>query len=363
MPKKITTDNIDRDPDLDPRTATPHPDDIDDPGEDDDMRRAAEADAAGEEDDEEDAPPAKKAPVKKAPAKKAAKEEEEDDEEEDDEEEDDEEEDDAPAKKNTVPYDRFKKVNDRRRAAETRTRELESALSKIQSNQSETQKAALDKAQERLDNLYEDVEKARLAGDTREAARLQKELDAERDKLTTKQAAQLSLQQALRVQDTEAYNARVEELAAVDSRFDDESDDFDEDLVAEVNNLVASFERDGQRLTMALRRAVKYATGQDILGPKKLEREPPKTPLKRTTDTRKNAEAARRTPDDIVDTSSQRARPVKDIRALIRSGDIDSLSEAELDKMAADLSDGDDRSARGGRYSEPAGKRTAKKSR
>lgn len=358
-----SNDNAARE-DLTVENMHPHlPDDFDAGDEEAELAAAIAASQQGsldDEEEEEEEPSTKKPTKRRAPKEKEEEEEsdeeddDEGDEESDEEDEDEEEDEDDKASKRTIPYQRFSKVNQRRREAEERARVLQEKLDKLTSTESDRQRESVERAEAEMDELYEKVEEARLKGDTKEAARLQRELDQKRDALTTRQSAHIALKQSLKAQETTAYNAMVEQLAALDPRFDKDADDYDEDLIAEVSGLVTSFERDGQPLPQALRRAVKYATGEDVLNPKRsLKREAP--PAERKTDVKAKIKAAKRIPDDLSDSSVERSRQQSDVKALLKSGELDKMDEAALDKLIDNLA-GDGRSARGGQYSTSSGK-------
>ncbi|MDI2601464.1 hypothetical protein, partial [Listeria monocytogenes] len=85
---------------------------------------------------------------------------------------------------------------------------------------------AVQELETKLDKLYEDVEEARAKGETKEAARLQRELDKMKDGMTRAQAQAIATREAVRAADTRAFNSLVKELESLDPRFDPESDDY-----------------------------------------------------------------------------------------------------------------------------------------
>lgn len=276
---------------------------------DDEALQAAEKAAA-------DKVAADKAAADKAAAdKKAAKpdeeEEEEDLEEEDDDEEEEEEEDDKK-NDNRVPLSRMMKAKAKADQALARVRELEEQLKTATAKQSVDARKDFDEAVERIDTLYEEIEKARAAGEYKDAARLQKELDGLRSQMTRQETLMLSRRTALAEQQLSLYNSTLQQLEVAFPQLSEDHDDFDEELVADLDEMIRGLEKLGVPLSQALQKASRRILRYDPFArgdaayldgpPKKAGEE--KKPEKRKTDVKKNAEASNRQAPDPKDSSA-----------------------------------------------------------
>ena len=130
--------------------------------------------------------------------------------------------------------------------------------------------------------------------------------------------------------DLVAYNAVADDLVAREPVFDENSGEFDEVVFAELKQVCASLERGGAAAPDALKRAAKYVLGRNpwATGLKRDD----KKPESRKTDVKKNIDAERRQPAKVSEAPADKPRN-RDISQLIRSGELDKMSDAELDKM------------------------------
>ena len=301
------------------------------PSEDDIIDENDRGDTVDENEEEEvEKPDDEKAPAKKAPAKK--KEEDEPDEEEEEEDEpDEEEEEDEPDEDTsgkTVALHVLKKAQAKRRAAEQRVAELERQLQQRASETSDRQKQEMAKVEARVEELYEQIEDARAEGRTKDAAKLQRELDGINQDLTRKQAAWLATKQALESQHLATYNALVGELETIDPRFDENSDEFDEDLVDRVSELTEGYESKNVPLPDALRKALRLIIGVDPFREgRKLRAEDKKPPAKKAVakkpDLKKNLDAKKRQPPEDRGSEVERNTEVDPLK----------LSDEEFEKL------------------------------
>jgi hypothetical protein len=188
-----------------------------------------------------------------------------------------------------------------------------------------------------LNGLYEQVEDFRAEGKTKDAAKAQRRIDEIRDSMTRSQAAILASREALQQTETRAFNSMVRELEIIDSRFDPDHDDFDQELLDDVNELVEGFEAKGMVLTDALRKACKAILREDVFAKgRSLKKEPPKkvaaaVPAKKT-DVEKNLKAAKKLPPDEPGRTKERATELPDMRT-ISEADFDKLPEATLRRI------------------------------
>lgn len=299
-----------------------------------------------EEEEEEEQPekPAKKAAKKvvKKKAKAEEEEEEEPDEEEeeepDEEEEEDEEDEDADKNKaGTVPLHVLKRSQQKRRQAEERLRALEDKLNQQSDDATDRQKAKFEKTVARMEELYEQVEEARAEGRTKDAAKLQRELDGIRSDMTRAEAAYHATKQALAQQNHVAYNALVSELEVIDPRFDENADEFDDDLVERTSELTEAYEAKGLSAPEALRKALRMILGEDPFrtGRRLQKEEPKKKAAPRKTDVAKNLETKKKTPPEDKQGSLEKKSSVNPLK--LSDEDFDKLPEATKRRIRGDF--------------------------
>ena len=286
--------------------------------------------------EEEEGEQIEKAPAKKAAGKKEESEEEEEESEEEEEESEEEEEDKAAGDKNAQLAKKLARTARARAKLEDEVRELRGRLSQQDQTRSEAAKEQLEKLETRLDTLYEEVEEHRSRGETKLAAQKQREIDKINSGMTRQQAAAIAAKQALEAGELRVYNTMVSELESTDPRFDKDHDDFDEDLVNDVQDLVEGFEAKGVALSEALRRACKIVLREDVFSKNYRANRPDlkkaDTPKARKTDIKKNLEAARRTPPDEPGSNREKAAELPDMER-ISEKDFDALPESVLNRL------------------------------
>ncbi len=316
---------------------TLNPKDYPEHRDDDDDQEVDRGDDGIEEDEEEEDKPEKKPAEKKS--KDKPNEEEDGEEEDEEDEEDDEEEDEKPAKGTTVPLHVLRKAQDKRRQAEARAADLERRLNEQNDTKSERQKTEFEKLTKRMDELYEQVEEARAEGKSAVAAKLQRELDGIREKMSTGQAAMLATKRALEAQNLVAYNSLVAELEVIDPRFDQDDDSYDEDLVERVGELTEAYEARGLSSPDALRKATRLILGKDVFRESRNLARPEKKEEKkvesRKTDTKKNLEAKRKQPPE--DREKVKERPGHIDPRKISEEDFDKLPESKKRELRGDF--------------------------
>lgn len=290
-----------------------------------------------EEEEESAKKPAKKAAKK--PEKKVEKDEEEEEEEEDEEEEEEEDEEEAPEEdpERAKLAKKLARVGRAREQMEKQLNQLRSQLAEQNRDKSEAAKQKVEKLAAELEDLYDKVEEYRAEGKTSEAAKAQRRIDEIRDGMTRNQAAAIALNEAISQTETRAYNQMVRELETLDPRFDPDHDDFDQDLLDSIGELVEGYEGKGMALTDALRKACKLVLREDPflkgrpLSREEKKREPDKK-VERKTDVKKNVAAAKKQPPDTP--NARREKPDADVdMATISEKDFDALPEATLRRI------------------------------
>lgn len=290
--------------------------------------RGDELPEQGEEEEEEHV----EETAERATKKKAVKEEDEEVEEEEEEEEEEE------VRKSSVPLHVLRKSQAKRREAERRVQELEERLKALEGDKSDRQKQKFEKLNSRMDELYEQIEDARAEGRTKDAAKLQKELDSIRSEMTKAEAAWYATKQAVAQQALAAYNALVAELEVIDPRFDEDSEEFDEDLTDRVADLTEAYEARGMNAPEALRKALRTILGVDPFRERsRLLREEKKKVAPRKTDIARNLAAAKKQPP--ADKAATKERPGRINPLTLSDKEWDELPESTRRKLRGDFLD------------------------
>ncbi len=159
------------------------------------------------------------------------------------------------AGKGKIPYQRFKRVVDARKAAENQAAALRAQLAELRGpSKSESPVAKL---QAQLDPLYEQVEDARGQGKTKEAAKLQRQIDEISGQIRDIRTEEVSTRKALEVAVNTEYATYVTE---VETRFPklnpDDDVEFDEDLAEEIREVTEGLMAKGRTPKAALEKAV-----------------------------------------------------------------------------------------------------------
>ena len=306
--------------------------DLDDIPVDDDKDLSGDRGDDFDPDAEKDKEPKKEAPKKDAPKKKEAPNKDadepegdsEEDEEEDPEEEEGEEGDGKDKKtQKTIPIQRMDaikaRLNKKVEAAEARARELEAELRAQRKDEGDS--VAAKEFFKKIDSLYEAVEQARLDGNAKEAAKLQRELDTMKEQASTAKQQYMAKQEALQIQEVAAYNAAVDFIEAKVPELDPNSDDFDEDLMEDIQAVTRGYEERGMRPVDALKKALKVVLQRDVFAPEDMRK---KAVLPKKTDVKKNIDAAKRQPPD-----SQEGAPPEKSQKL----DVSKLTDEEFEKL------------------------------
>ncbi len=198
-----------------------------------------------------------------------------------------------------VPYTRFKEVVEQRKQLQSELAQLRSSSKTVdkQENEFEAQQKAFDK---RLDELYEQVESARADGDTKTAAKLQREIDGMNGAKAKAEAAFIARQAAFTEQQNSTYNQMLDYLEKVRPVIDPNAPEFSKEVVSELEFQVDAYTKAGLTPTAALRRACALLFEEDPFTAT-VQREDKKTPTavvaaKKKVDVAKNVDAAKKTP-------------------------------------------------------------------
>lgn len=181
-----------------------------------------------------------------------------------------------------------------------------------------------------LDALYEKVEEARAEGNTKEAATLQRLIDAHNREILRIESTDIASKTSTAAQENARYDMLLDKLESEVGRINPNSDDFSEQAVSMLEFHVKAYEGMGKTPTQALRLAAKLLFDVDVTGaakPAAREKgEPAKKapPAKKGADINKAVDTQRRQPPDAGD------RGVNSDNTKI---DVSALSDEEFEKL------------------------------
>lgn len=247
-----------------------------------------------------------------------------------DEDEDDEDDEDDPADKNQNLPIRLNKARQQRDAARTEAAQLRARVEALEkaSKKDEIEDPA-DAINAKLDELYEQVEEARADGDSKVAAKLQREIDGLNRQLTTLEAEKVATRTSTVMTENERYNALLDTLEADIDVLNPNHDDFDPQAVKSLEWYTAAHEKMGMSADKALRQAARVVFGYGTKSVDKKDdkaadkKDDKKTPDKKP-DAKKAADTNKRQPPDLSDRGVN-----KDDQEI----DPDNLDDAEWDKL------------------------------
>lgn len=197
-----------------------------------------------------------------------------------------------------VPYSRFREVVEQRNASTLELAAAKAELVKLQAKD-EDKITTLKKS---LDGLYEKVEEARADAKTKEAAALQRQIDEANREISKIEAEVVSRRESMIATESTIYNGMLDQLEEMRPETDPNSEEFDRNVVKELEFNVQAYEKMGMTPSAALRRATALIFGEDLFGgrraraPAKVEEKPaPKEkPASKKTNIAKNLDAQRR---------------------------------------------------------------------
>lgn len=201
---------------------------------------------------------------------------------------------------------RMQKLARQRDEERQRAARLEADLALERARQTAaTKKSELDTIKENLDQLYEEVEKARADGDSKTAAKLQRQIDESNRKIVELETLPKQRAAVQAATEAERFNTLLDVAVGMIPELDPDHDDYDEDAAKEVEFQIQAYERMGVPSSKALRRALMLLYQVDPEKPTKAarrqaaveeseEEEAPRKPSKKPPNVQRNLEASRR---------------------------------------------------------------------
>ena len=229
-----------------------------------------------------------------------------------------------PVPNAAVRLDRMREQRDRERAAREDAERRLAAL-EMASKPAEPAVDPLKVLDGEIDSLYEQVEEARLDGDAKLAAQLQRQLDTKKEERIEFKTERVVSRSTVEASENARYDSLLDQLESEISVINPRHDDFDPEAVKALEFYVAAHEKMGMSATRALIAARNVVFGaarapaQDDAPPAKAG----KPPVKKT-DLGKVADTQRRQPPDVANKGSDK----DDITI-----DPDKLSDEEWDKL------------------------------
>lgn len=207
----------------------------------------------------------------------------------------------ADGKGKMVPLSRFQEVVNQRN-------DLASRLSEAQKEHSQAQGDARDEMKEILDardKLYEEVETLRADGDTKGAAKLQRQIDDANHKISDIKASMVARQEAFMQNENSSYNRMLDQLETAMPVMNPNAPEFDRATVEEMEFQVQAYTKMGLPPTQALRRAAVLIFRDDPFAPRTATKAEPAaaaaatTPAAKKTNVAKNVDAANRSAPEV----------------------------------------------------------------
>lgn len=211
-----------------------------------------------------------------------------------------------PVPNAAVRLDRMREQRDRERVARE---DAERRLAALE-NASKPAEPAVDPLKVldgEIDSLYEQVEEARLDGDAKLAAQLQRQLDTKKEERIEFKTERVVSRSTVEASENARYDSLLDQLESEISVINPRHDDFDPEAVKALEFYVAAHEKMGMSATRALIAARNVVFGaarapvQDDAPPAKAG----KPPVKKT-DLDKVADTQRRQPPDVANKGSDK---------------------------------------------------------
>lgn len=165
----------------------------------------------------------------------------------------------------------------------------------------------LDTLRQEAETLYEQVEEARADANVKEAARLQRQLDALNRQIITAEAASAATTEISARSTASRYNQMADFIESNYDVLNPASDEYDETKAATLNELVEAYEAKGHTATQALAKAATLVLGVDpFAAPAAARTKAPAatTPASRAPNIDKAIAAARRQPSRVQPAST-----------------------------------------------------------
>ncbi len=227
---------------------------------------------------------------------------------EDEDEEEEEEEDDTSAGKGKDNLTiRLNKARQQRDAERQAREKLEQRLAALEKTRDEPKVDPVKTVNAELDALYEEVEELRADGKSKEAAKVQREIDSKNRWLATHEASKIASVASTKAQLDARYDDMVDVITGHFDVLNPDSEDYDREQVRDLEFQVAAYEKMGMSAPAALQKAVKLLFREDPFAPtkkakvepevKKTEKEEPAK--KKETDIKKAIDTVKKQPADM----------------------------------------------------------------
>lgn len=236
----------------------------------------------------------------------------------------------ASGRGHKVPISRLNAVIGQRREAEARVKQLETELKQLQGGTAKGKSDPISEINDKLETLYEEVEEARLNGKAKDAAVLQRRIDALNREIGKYEASAIAVRSSLTAAYNAAYDAYVEEIEVKFPELNPDNEQlFDPGLASEIIELREAFQAKGVAPKVALQRALGYVFNDKYLetGTAHLYQKAPekgKAKPKPADIVKKNLDVAKRQPANLEGTGRD-GRSAKI--------DVERMSDEEFDKL------------------------------
>ena len=236
---------------------------------------------------------------------------------------------------------RLRKAQEKLERERQAREDLERRLSELEAKSKAADKeAAPDPRKEisdQLDALYEQVEEARADGETKEAAKLQREIDSLNRKLGVMEAEQIARNTARVSTEDQRFDVMLGAIEAGVDALKPGHEDFDAEAVKELEFQVAAYERMGMAPTKALAKAVKVLHAFELGGAKRATEAAPEKekPQAKKPDVAKAVDTTRRQPPDASNRGVNRDGTKIKV-ATLSDDDFDKLPESKKAELRGD---------------------------
>jgi hypothetical protein len=236
----------------------------------------------------------------------------------------------------SVPYGRFKEVNDAKKTLASQLAEREAEIAALKAAQAPPQPAApaeppadpIAQLGSQLDELYDQVESLRLEGETKEAAKVQRQIDGINQEILLEKSRRIAAQTNSVTKVAEQYNNYLDALESAFPELVKGTDAFDPAKVEDINVTAGAYEKAGMHPLDAIKKATKLVLGQTledrIASANKPAPAAPAAPATKPRDLNKAVDAANRQPPDMTTAGVNR----DDTKI-----DVSRLSDEEFDKL------------------------------
>lgn len=198
----------------------------------------------------------------------------------------------------------------------------------------------IDEINASLEAMYEQVEEARADGDTKLAAKLQRDIDAKNREISRLESERVAGKVTSETRINVQYDTMIESLERGIPALDPAHEEYQPELVQELEFQVNAYEKAGLSATAALRRAVTLLFRVDPWAPRSAAKveapaPPAKKPEDKKPDIKKAIETSKKQPPDAADRGVNVEDKKIDPRKL-SDEDFDKLPEATKRRLRGD---------------------------